>query len=112
MTTQEIQPLLTQALPIHVLPIQALPQALSQALPQAPPQALPQALQFQAMPTQVPIMADYAKGVKEVPCDGTQENFYLWTTQLLGFAETNNCEQAFLGKLTFPASTDVLDPGR
>jgi hypothetical protein len=51
-----------------------------------------------------------AKGVKKVPFDGTQENFYLWTTQLLGFAETYNCEQALLGKLTVPASTDVLDP--
>jgi hypothetical protein len=55
-------------------------------------------------------MADNAKGVKKVPVDGTQENFYLWTTQLLGFAETYNCEQALLGTLTVPASTDVLDP--
>jgi hypothetical protein len=54
-------------------------------------------------------MADYAKGVKKVPFDGTQENFYLWTTQLLGFAETYNCEQALFGTLTVPASTDVLD---
>jgi hypothetical protein len=29
---------------------------------------------------------------------------------MLGFAETYNCEQALLEKLTVPASTDVLDP--
>jgi hypothetical protein len=54
-------------------------------------------------------MSDYAKGVKKVPFDGTHEKFYLWTTQLLGFAETYNCEQALLGTLTVPASTDKLD---
>jgi hypothetical protein len=47
--------------------------------------------------------------VKIVPFDGTQENFYLWTTQLLGFAETYNCEQSLLGTLTVPSSTDGLD---
>jgi hypothetical protein len=89
------------ALPLQapVLPVQA--QVLP--LPQAQPQV-------QAVPTQVPIMADYAKGVKKVPFDGTQENFYPWTTQLLGFAETYNCKQALLGTLTVPASTDVVDP--
>jgi hypothetical protein len=55
-------------------------------------------------------MWDYAKGVKKVPLDGTHENFYLWTTQLLGFAETYNCEQALLGQLKVPASTRVIDP--
>jgi hypothetical protein len=54
-------------------------------------------------------MSDYAIGVKKVPFDGTHENFYLWTTQLLGFAETYNCEQALLGTLKVPASTDVLE---
>jgi hypothetical protein len=88
-----------------VLPIQAQIQALPQAQPQVPVQP-----QVPAVPTQVPIMAGYAKGVKKVPFDGTQENFYLWTTQLLGFAETYNCEQALLGTLTVPASTNVLDP--
>jgi hypothetical protein len=56
-------------------------------LPILPTQALP----TQALPSQDSIMADYAKGVKKVPFDGTQEIFYLWTTQLLGFAETYNC---------------------
>jgi hypothetical protein len=54
-------------------------------------------------------MSDYAKGVKKVLFEGTHENFYLWTTQLLGFAETYNCEQALLGTLKVPASTDILD---
>jgi hypothetical protein len=103
MTTQETQALSTQAPSTQVL-TQVLPQA------QVLPQVLPQALPNQAIPTQVPIMADYAKGLKKVPFDGTQESFYLWTTQLLGFAETYNCEQALLGTLKVPASTDVLDP--
>jgi hypothetical protein len=54
-------------------------------------------------------MSDYAKGVKKVPFDGTHENFYLWTTQLLGIAETNNCEQALLGTIAVPASSAKLD---
>jgi hypothetical protein len=54
-------------------------------------------------------MSDYAKGVKKVPFDGTHENFYLWTTQLLGFAATYYCEQALLVTLQYPASTDQLD---
>jgi hypothetical protein len=53
-------------------------------------------------------MSDYATGVKRVPFDGTHENFYLWTTQLLGFAETYSCEQALLGTLKVPASTEKL----
>jgi hypothetical protein len=95
------------ALPLQapVPPIQAQVQALPQAQSQVPAQP-----QVQAIPTHVPIMADYAKGVKKVPFDGTHQNFYLWTTQLLGFVETNNCEQALLGTLTVPTSTDVLDP--
>jgi hypothetical protein len=90
-----------------VLPNQAQALPLPQARPQAPQSQAPQP---QALPTQVPIMADYAEGVKKVPFDGTQENFYLWTTQLLGFGETYNCEQALLGQLKVPAYYDVLDP--
>jgi hypothetical protein len=54
-------------------------------------------------------MSDCSKGVKKVPFYETQENFYLWTTKLLGFADTYNCEQALPGTLKGPASTDVLD---
>jgi hypothetical protein len=54
-------------------------------------------------------MTDYAKGVKKVPFDGTKENFYLWTTQLLGSATTYDCKQAILGTATIPKVTDVLD---
>jgi hypothetical protein len=100
MTTQGTQALPTQALSIQALSPQALP---TQALPT-------QALSTHVLPTPVPIMADYAKGVKKVPFDRTQENFYLGTTQLLGFAETYNCEQVLLGTLTVLESTDALDP--
>jgi hypothetical protein len=55
-------------------------------------------------------MSDYAKGVKKVPFDGTKENFYLWTTHLLGIAETYGCDQALLGKLIVPAASMALDP--
>jgi hypothetical protein len=59
-------------------------------------------------------MSDYAKGAKKVPFDGTKENFYLWTTQLLGLEETYGCDQAFIGKLTVPPVTlinlDAIDP--
>jgi hypothetical protein len=41
--------------------------------------------------------------------DGCKENFYLWTTQLLGSATTYNCYQAILGTVTIPKATDVLD---
>jgi hypothetical protein len=54
-------------------------------------------------------MSDYAKGVKKVPFDGTHAKFYLWTTQVIGFAETYNCEQALLGTLKVPASPHKLD---
>jgi hypothetical protein len=47
-------------------------------------------------------MLDYVKGVKKVPFDSTKENFYLWTTQLLGFAETHSFDQDLLGNLTVP----------
>jgi hypothetical protein len=47
-------------------------------------------------------MSDYAKGVKKVPFDGTKENFYLWTTQLLGFTETYGCDQVLLGNFNVP----------
>jgi hypothetical protein len=33
----------------------------------------------------------------------------LWKTQLLGFADTYNCEQTLPGTLTVPASADKLD---
>jgi hypothetical protein len=55
-------------------------------------------------------MVDYAKGVKKVPFDGTKGNFYLWTTQLLGFADTYGCDQALLGNLIVPAASIDLDP--
>jgi hypothetical protein len=55
-------------------------------------------------------MSNSAKGVKKVLFDGTHENFYLWTTELLGLAETYIFEQALIGTLTVPASNDVLDP--
>jgi hypothetical protein len=54
-------------------------------------------------------MTDYAKRVKKVPFDGNLGNFYLWTTQLLGFDEIYNCEQALLWTLIVPASTEELD---
>jgi hypothetical protein len=54
-------------------------------------------------------MTDYAKGVKKVPFDGTKENLYLWTTQLLVSAATYNCKQAILGTVTIPKASDVLD---
>jgi hypothetical protein len=41
--------------------------------------------------TTTPTMnTDYTKtvNVKKVPFDGTEASFYLWTTQVLGFAET------------------------
>jgi hypothetical protein len=69
MTTQAPStPPLTQARPS--LPIQAL-----QSQAQQPQVLQPQAQQPQFLPTQVPIMADYAKGVKKVHFDGTQDNF-------------------------------------
>jgi hypothetical protein len=86
MTTQASStPLSTQAPSTPPL-TQALPSLPSlSSLPSLPIQALqPQAQQPQVLLTQVPIMADYAIGVKKVPFDGTQENFDLWTTQLLG----------------------------
>jgi hypothetical protein len=54
-------------------------------------------------------MSEYAKGVKKVPFDGTKENFYLWTTQLLHFAKTFNCQLETLGSVAVPKETDVLD---
>jgi hypothetical protein len=53
-------------------------------------------------------MTDYAKGVKKVYFDGTKENLYLWTTQLLGSAAKYNCKQAILGTGTISKATDVL----
>jgi hypothetical protein len=50
-------------------------------------------------------MSDYAQGAKKVPFDGTEENFYLWKTQLIGFAETYRCDQALL-----PIQYSTLDP--
>jgi hypothetical protein len=53
---------------------------------------------------------DYTKtvNVKKVPFDGTEASFYLWTTQVLGFAETYNCAQALLGTITVPPASAVL----
>jgi hypothetical protein len=44
-----------------------------------------------------------------VPFDGTIENFYLWTTQVLVSATTYYCKQEILGTVTIPKATDVLD---
>jgi hypothetical protein len=46
--------------------------------------------------------------VKKVPFDGTEASFYLWTTQILGFAETYNCAQAHMGTITVPPASAVL----
>jgi hypothetical protein len=54
-------------------------------------------------------MSGCAKRVMKVPFDGTKENYYLWTTQLLGSATTYNCMQAILGTVTIPKATDVFD---
>jgi hypothetical protein len=53
---------------------------------------------------------DYTKSVnvKKVPFDGTEASFYLWTTQILGFAETYNCEQAFLRRIKGPPASAIL----
>jgi hypothetical protein len=53
-------------------------------------------------------MSNFGKGVKKVPFDGTKENIYLWTTQLLGITGTYDCDQ---GTLTFPLiHLSTLDP--
>jgi hypothetical protein len=62
-------------------------------------------------PTIVPTMnIDYTKtvNVKKVPFDGTEASFFLWTTQVLGFAETYSCAQALLGTITVPPASAVL----
>jgi hypothetical protein len=50
---------------------------------------------------------DYTKSVnvKKVPFDGTEASFFFWTTQIVGFAETYNCEQALMGSITVPPSS-------
>jgi hypothetical protein len=35
------------------------------------------------------------------PFDGSKESFSLWTTQILDFGDTYNCEQAILGIAAF-----------
>jgi hypothetical protein len=63
-----------------------------------------------AAPTIAPtISTDYTKtvNVKKLPFDGTEASFYLWTTQILGFAETYNCAQALLGTITVPPASAV-----
>jgi hypothetical protein len=59
------------------------------------------------MPT---MNTDYTKtvNVKKVPFYGIEASFYLWTTQVLGFAETYNCAQALLGTITVPPASAVL----
>jgi hypothetical protein len=44
-------------------------------------------------PIKPTIITDFTKTdyVKNVQFDGTEASFYLWTTQILGFAETCNC---------------------
>jgi hypothetical protein len=64
-----------------------------------------------AAPIITPTMnTDYTKtvNVKKLPFDGTEASFYLWTTQVLGFAETYNSAQALLGTITVPPVTAVL----
>jgi hypothetical protein len=64
-----------------------------------------------AASTTMPTMnTDYTKtvNVKKVPFDGTKTSFYLWTTQILGFAETYNCAQTLLGTITVPPASAVL----
>jgi hypothetical protein len=46
--------------------------------------------------------------VKYDPFDGTEASFYLWTTQILGLAETYSCEQALLGTITVPPASAAL----
>jgi hypothetical protein len=59
--------------------------------------------------TQFSNLSEYAKGVKKVPFDGTKENFYLWTPQLLGSAETSICQQAIiLESIVVPKEADDL----
>jgi hypothetical protein len=43
-------------------------------------------------PTTPTMNTDYTKtvNVKKVPFDVAEASFYLWTTQILGFAESNN----------------------
>jgi hypothetical protein len=61
-------------------------------------------------PTAPTMNKDYTKtvNVKKVPFDGFQDSFYLWTTQIVGFAETYNCAQALLGTITVPPASAVL----
>jgi hypothetical protein len=56
------------------------------------------------------IKTDYTKtvNVKKVPFEGTEASFYLWTTQVLGYAETYNCAQALYGTITVPPHSAVL----
>jgi hypothetical protein len=61
--------------------------------------------------TTTPTMnTDYTKtvNVKKVHFDGTEESFFLWTTQVLGSAETYNCAQALLVTITAPPASAVL----
>jgi hypothetical protein len=53
---------------------------------------------------------DYTKtvNVKMVPFDGTEASFYLWTTQIWGFAEAYNCAQALLGTIEVPPALAIL----
>jgi hypothetical protein len=61
--------------------------------------------------TTTPTMnTDYTKtvNVKKVPFDSTEASFYLWTTQMLSFAETYNCAQALLGTINVPPASALL----
>jgi hypothetical protein len=44
-----------------------------------------------------------------MPFDGTKATFYLWATQLLGSAATENFKRAILGSVIIPQATEVLD---
>jgi hypothetical protein len=46
--------------------------------------------------------------IKKDPFDGSEASFYGWTTQILGFAETNNCAQPLLVTITVPPASVVL----
>jgi hypothetical protein len=47
-------------------------------------------------------MSDYGKGVKKLPFYGIKEILYLWTTQLVGYADTYICPQVIFGSIMFP----------
>jgi hypothetical protein len=49
-------------------------------------------------------MSEYADGLKKVTLDG-KSNFFIWTTQLLGSADSYSCQQVVI---VVPKESDVL----